>query len=208
MIVVNFATNGYKSGQERLKKSLEGKALFVGFTDYSQIKSPSHQASPYEFKIHAIDTVMNAFPQEDIFLWLDSSVYLVGDISKVKHIIKETGYFMEGAGHYVNDWCNQFTRRYFNLRPEENYTMYSAGITGLNRQSEVAMEFLRQWRKSAKAGCFKGKWEDHRHDMTCASIIASRLGMTYQPGGLHASYIGEGYGTPNPEAVFYLQGMP
>lgn len=207
MIVVNYATNGYLAGQERLRRSVEGKALFLGFSDHKQIKSPSHQSSPYEFKVHALDHVMNAYPYEDIFLWLDASVYVVGELSTVEDLIKKDGYYMEEAGHYVNDWCNQFTRQYFRLTDKENYTMYAAGLTGINRQSDVAMEFFRQWKASALAGCFKGSWENHRHDMTCGSIIAQRLGMTYQPGGSHMAYIGAGYPEPNPEAVFHLQGI-
>jgi hypothetical protein len=207
MIVVNYATNGYLAGQERLRLSVEGKALFLGFSDHRQIKSPTHQVSPYEFKVHALDHVMSAYPDENIFLWLDASVYVVGDLSIVEKIIQDKGYYMEEAGHYVNDWCNQFTRQYFKLTDRENYTMYAAGLTGINRQSPVAMEFFRQWKASALAGCFKGSWENHRHDMTCGSIIAQRLRMTYQRGGSHASYIGPGYPAPNPEAVFFLQGL-
>jgi hypothetical protein len=57
------------------------------------------------------------------------------------------------------------------------------------------MLFLDMWEQSMNAGCFKGAWNNgnlsesederckgHRHDMTCGSIIANKLGMVYQSG--------------------------
>jgi len=209
MIIVNFSTENYSRPQRRLINSL-GDYPKLMFTDYAQIGSPTHQESPYEFKIYAIE---KAFEQDDIVLWLDSSVYRVGDISVIENIVKETGFFGEEAGHWVGSWTNKHTRQYFDLTEEESkvpggFFMFSAGILGLNKKSEVAMEFFKQWKASAKAGCFAGDWLDHRHDMTCASIIASRLGLKYQRGGSHCAYLGPGYSTPEQGVVFYLQGMP
>jgi hypothetical protein len=207
MIIVNFATKEFKKGQDRLMKSIEGKAHGLFLNDHKSIGSPTHQQSPYEFKIHSIVKAWEQFPNEKIVLWCDSSLWLVGDLSKIEKIIQEDGYFFEEAGHYVNDWTNQHTRKYFNLYPEENYTMFSAGLVGLDKTSPVAMSFFAEWRLSAKAGCFKGDWSNHRHDMSAGSIIASRMGMKYQRGGSHMAYIGDGYQEPEPGAVFYLQGI-
>lgn len=205
MIIVNFATNHFLKGQRRLEESINGSAKFLGFADYQKIKSPTHNESPYQFKVHAIE---KAWEQDDLVLWCDASLFRVGDLSKIETIIRQDGYFMEEAGHYVKDWCNAHTRQYFNLRPEESgFTMFSAGLLGLDYNSRIAREFFNQWKAAALAGCFKGDWSNHRHDMTCGSIIAQRLGMKYQRGGSHMAYIGEGYGTPEPGAVFHLQGI-
>jgi hypothetical protein len=209
MIVVNFATNQYAAGQERLKKSLEGHDHLI-FSEYHEIGSPSHHISPYEFKIHAIE---KAFEHDDIVLWCDSSLWLTGDLSKIEKIINTDGYFFEEAGHYCGRWCNQHTRNYFQVKPEEmeqgpgGFIMFSAGLVGLNLKSEIAMQFFYEWKNAAKAGCFKGSWIDHRHDMVVGSIIASRLGMKYQTGGTHLAYIGDGYVTPNEGIVFKAQGI-
>lgn len=209
MIIVNFATNAYQSGQQRLARSIRDYDVLL-FDKYEDIGSPSHQESPYEFKIHAIE---KAFEKDDIVLWCDASLWLVGDLSIIEDIIKEEGYFCSEAGHYTGRWCNEFTRKYFNVTDEEmkqeagGMTLFSAGLLGLNKKSEVAMEFFRQWKASGIAGCFKGSWETHRHEMTCASIIAQRLGMKYQRGGKHLSYIGPGYSQPESNTVFYLQGL-
>lgn len=210
MIIVNFSTKEYRHGQARLERSLPNKGRSVMYSEYSQIGSPRHKESPYEFKIHAIRKAME---QDDLVLWVDASMWRIGDLSKIEELIKRDGYFMEEAGHYVGRWTNQFTRNYFNLTDEEakqeagGITMFSAGLLGLNLKSEIAMQFLYEWEESAKAGCFRGDWADHRHDMTCASIIATRLGMKYQTGGTHLAYVGPGYTTPKEGAVFLCQGL-
>lgn len=211
MICVNFATDQFKKGQKRLADSIvERGGTIVTYNDYKQIGSPTHQESPYEFKIWAIKKAMQIDP---IVLWADASFYLVGDLSVIEKIIKEDGFFGSEAGHYAGRWTNQHTRKYFNVTEEEmkestgGITLFSAGLLGLNRDNAIAMEFLKQWEASSTSGCFKGSWLDHRHDQTCASIIATRLGLKYQRGGQHMSYIGPGYSTPEKDSIFYLQGI-
>lgn len=208
MIIVNFATGHYLKGQQRLANSLNGyKKLML--TGYPTINSPTHEQSPYEFKINSIESAWNHDP---VVLWVDASMWRVGDLSKIEDLIIKDGYFMTESGHWIGQWTNQFTKNYFKTTDEEmkvpgGMFMFSAGLIGLNRDSTVAVEFLRQWKESAKAGCFKGDWKDHRHDMSCGSIIAQRLGMKYQRGGEFMSYIGPGYSQPEAGSVFYLQGI-
>lgn len=208
MLVVNFATKQYHRPQQRLVKSLIGHKALI-FTDY-QPGWPTHQQSPYEFKLNAIE---EAFKLDDVVMWADSSLWLVGDLGRIEHLIINDGYYLEEAGHWIGSWCNQFTRDYFNLTEDEARVpgggfMFSAGFVGLTRKSELAMEFFRQWKAAAKAGCFVGSHADHRHDMTAGSIIAKRLGMKYQSGGSHVAYVGSGYSKPKDGVVFLLQGMP
>lgn len=208
MIIVNFSTKEYSRGQQRLAASLNGHKKLM-LSDYVSIGSPTHGESPYQFKLHAIEA---AFELDDIVLWCDSSLWRVGDISIVEIIIKEDGYFLSEAGHWVGSWCNQHTRNYFNLTEQESKVpggmfMFSAGFVGFDKKSPIAMEFLKQWKESALAGCFRGSHADHRHDQSAGSIIAQRLGMKYQRGGQHMAYIGSGYSTPEPNVVFHLQGI-
>ncbi|HEX6171332.1 MAG TPA: hypothetical protein VFZ33_16710 [Chitinophagaceae bacterium] len=207
MIIVNFATKQYRNAQRRLMNSVQGKGLFI--SDYPP-GWPTHQESPYEFKIHSIRQAMEIDP---IVLWVDSSMYRVGDLTVIENIIKEDGYFFEQAGHYAGRWTNEHTRNYFMVTHDEMFqgeggiTMFSAGLLGLDATNPLAMDFFKQWEDSAKAGCFRGDWVNHRHDMTCASIIATRLGMKYQTGGTHLAYIGPGYSQPKPSVVFHCQGV-
>jgi hypothetical protein len=205
MTIVNFATQEYKRGQQRLANSLNGQKKLM-LDNYEAIGSPSHSISPYEFKVHSIEA---AFEYDDIVLWCDSSLWRVGDLAKIENIIKADGYFMEEAGHWVRDWCKPETQQYFNLTPEElrTFNMFSAGLLGLDRTNEMAASWFVKWKISAIHGHFKGSYTNHRHDMTCGSIIAQRMGFKYQRGGSHMAYIGEGYSKPEKDVVFYLQGI-
>ena len=209
MIIVNFSTKEYAKPQRRLEASLNGHKKLM-FTDYTSIGSPSHKESPYEFKLNSIEA---AWKYDDIVLWVDSSFWLVGDLHRIEALILRDGYFMSEAGHYVGRWTNQFTKNYFRANNEEmkeetgGMIMFSAGLLGLNKKSDIAQEFFSQWKESAKAGCFKGDYANHRHDQSAGSIIAQRLGMKYQRGGEFMSYIGPGYSEPEKDTVFWLQGM-
>lgn len=209
MIITNFATKEYFKAQERLVKSLNGHKAAI-YKNYQEIGSPSHKESPYQFKIHAIE---KASKLDRVVLWCDSSLWLVGDLSKIEDIILRDGFFGSEAGHYVGRWTNDFTKQYFQLTSDELHQgdtgmiMFSAGLLGLDFSNPVGIEFFRRWKASALAGCFKGSFENHRHDMSCASIIAQRMGLKFQRGGQHLSYIGDGYTTPEPDSVFHLQGL-
>lgn len=209
MVVVNFATKEYARGQRRLRDSLRGHKCLL-FNDYAQIGSPTHQQSPYEFKLHAI---RKAFEVDDVVLWLDSSMVVVGDLSKIEKIILEDGFYGQEAGHYCGTWCNQHARDYFKLTTDEarestgGLFMFIAGATGLHLKNENAMKFFYDWQASADAGCFRGDWATHRHDMVCASIIAQRMGFKYQRGGSHIAYIGNGYSRPEEGVVLHCVGL-
>lgn len=203
MIIVNFSTKEYRRGQQRLSNSLNGyKQLML--SDYLSIGSPSHSESPYAFKLHAIE---EAWKFDDIILWADSSMKLVGDLSKIENIIKEEGYFFQEAGHYVRDWSTDETLKYFGLTRETNYLMFIAGLVGLNKNNPLAMQFFSEWKQSEVDGHFRGPWDRHRHDMLCGSVVAEKLGMKYKRGGSYIAYLGPGYSTPEPGIVFTCQGL-
>jgi hypothetical protein len=209
MIVVNFSTKEYALGQQRLSNSLNGyKKLMLN--DYTAIGSPTHQASPYAFKIYAIEAALEL---DDLALWCDSSLWRVGDLSVIENIIKKDGYMFTESGHYVGQWVNDFQKKYFKLTDEELHQgpggmiMFSAGFIGLDKNSPIAMEFLKQWKQAAVDGAFRGDWATTRHDQSVGSIIAQRLGMSYQRGGKLMSYIGPGYSKPEASSIMYLQGI-
>lgn len=213
MIVVNFSTKEYRRGQKRLEDSILKHHLMqdmLMLSDYTSINSPTHQESPYEFKCHAIK---EASKFDRVVLWMDASMYVRGDLGKIEQIIIDEGYFFEEAGHYVGRWTNDFTKKYFNLTEEETkqgpggMLMFSAGLLGINFNFTRSRIFFDTWLQAAKDGCFKGDWSNHRHDMTVASIIAEKLGMKYQRGGSHLSYVGPGYSQPEPGSVVYCQGI-
>lgn len=204
MICVNFSTPNYALGQQRLANSLNGyKKLMLN--NYTAIGSPTHKESPYAFKIYAIEA---ALEYDHKVLWCDSSLWRVGDLSKIEKIIETKGYFMEESGHYCKDWCKPETKKWFDLKPSEaHFIMFSAGLLGLNFDHPDIPLWFAAWKTAALNGHFAGPWDSHRHDMVCGSIIAQRMGFTYERGGSHLSYVGPGYSEPEPGTVFKLQGL-
>lgn len=206
MICVNFATGNYLKGQQRLANSLNGyKKLMLD--NYTAIGSPTHLESPYQFKVHAIEA---AAKFDHVVLWCDASLWRVGDLSKIENIILQKGYFMEEAGHYCRDWCNDYSKKVMNFDSygdEKDYIMFSAGLLGINFNHPDASIWFEMWKDAAENGCFRGDWSNHRHDMVIGSILAQRLGFKYERGGSHLSYVGPGYSQPEKDTVFLLQGI-
>lgn len=205
-MIVNYSTDGYLKGMERLKDSLNGYDVTC-FTDETLDIIP-HSENPYAFKINAIEAAKKL---DNIVLWLDASVYAVKDIAPVFKWLKKKGIFLEAAGHKVGNWCNGFTLDYFGITRHEamQMRMFAAGYVGFDFTSSISIEFFEKWKQSMLAGCFKGSWEDHRHDMTAGSIIANQMGLVsrYSPVQHFFAYIGEGYTKPKSTAVFHLQGI-
>ena len=223
MIIVNYSSsnNWYPRGQERLKNEMpkhgyDGEFLF--FKDTLPKGSPSHIKSPYGFKVYAIQEGLES--GHNLVWWMDSSVYPIKDISRAVDLCLEQGYLFEEAGHLAGTWTNDKTLAHFGISRDEamNIPMFSAGFTMLDFNNPIAREFFHQWKLACDSGCFQGSWDNlqktesldhrcfgHRHDMSCASIIAYKLGMKLAKGGDFLSYVGEAYGTPSESAIFHLQ---
>jgi hypothetical protein len=98
-----------------------------------------------------------------------------------------------------------------------NIQMFSAGFMMLDFNNPIAREFFSLWKRTCELGYFKGSWNNdqktesqderckgHRHDMSCASLVAHHLGMKFENGGDFLSYVGDAYGTPSESAIFHL----
>lgn len=189
--VINFAGDSYANGRNRLLKSLKTHSPNIdvlSFTKESEIGCPTHSENPYAFKPYAFLKAIELGYQ--YILWMDASLFAIKPIEPIFDVIIKEGYFMQEAGHYVATWCNQNALNYFKLTDEEKekMLMFTAGFQGLNINNLKASTYLTEWKKSEDAGCFIGSWLDHRHDMTCGSIIASRLNMTYKNGSEWLAY--------------------
>jgi len=215
--IVNLVTRDnehYLKGQKRLRDSLVPFSGSSKFTTYSFIGedivgADLHKDNPYAFKINAIQSLRDK-DFEQIF-WFDASIVAVKDLTPLWDRLDQNGIFMEEAGHWAGTWCNDYTLKYFGLTREEamKIPMFAAGYVGFDFTHPDAIEFFAAWRESMLNGCFKGSWTDHRHDMTCASIIAHKMGLTskYGSGGEFFAYIGEVYGAPKPTVVAELRGL-
>jgi hypothetical protein len=212
-IVISFFNDrgNYKAAADRLFKSL---GEFVGpadveiFNGEASIGAPPHEENPYAFKIYCFEEALKRGYKN--ILYLDSSVYAIKDYTRAFDLIERDGYLMQESGHYVGQWCNDETLQYFGFTREEAMTMQmygNAGMLGLDFSQEIARNFFHRWQHAMRAGMFKGSWSDHRHDMTCGSIIATGLRMKYQKGDEILQYAAPEDPVNNNTIIFKAQGI-
>lgn len=210
--VVNLATNEFRKGQVRLHSSMllhNQEIPLLLFGNEYEVFAPPHRDNPYAFKIYAIEAAREM--GYDQVLWFDASVYTVGSLTPVFDWLTEKGIFLEEAGHYLGQWSHNDALNYFGIKREDamKMPMLSAGFVGFDFRNPISQEFFAEWKESMRNGMFKGLWENHRHDLTCASAIANLRGLvsSYSHGGQFFAYVGEAFGTPGPKVVCLLQGM-
>jgi len=216
-VIVNLVseTDSYLFGQNRL---IESYHAFAGgsqecdlktFIGEESVGSPIHKNNPYAFKIYAIERMIQLGYEQ--VLWLDASIVFVKNVRPLFDWIEEKGFFFEHCGFSVGQWCNKETLNYFGLTRDEakQMPMFSAGFTGLDFTNPIAVEFFNRWKQSMLDGCFCGSWSDHRHDLTCGSIVANQMNLVkdYSGGGDFFAYIGSGYNAPKETAICHLLGL-
>lgn len=205
----------YIYGQQRLANSFHDVVGWHGVIDLNLIMdettigSPRHTDNPYAFKIYAIQK-MRLLGYDQVF-WADASVVFVKHPKPLFDWISDKGFFFEHAGHMVGNWCKDETLEYFGITREEamSMPMFSAGLTGLDFKNPIAVEFFNQWERSMIDGQFKGGWDIHRHDMTCGSIIANKMGLLkdFSDAGNLFAYVGGGYSAPKETVIGHLIGI-
>lgn len=206
--IVSFANNrsNYMSRIKRQEESLkdDGNADYFPIINEETVGAPNHLDNPYAFKIYCIDYVRSLGYNQ--ILWLDSSIQVMQNTKPVWDIIEEEGYFIQYSGWNVGKWCNDQTLDYFCISRDEaaKMDMYgNCGLLGLNFEHNIAIEFYELWKKSMIDGFFKGSWDNHRHDMTCGSIIANKLNMKMQRGDQWLSYAKEGQPIKDKSIIFH-----
>lgn len=215
--IVNLISNTpkYVVGQQRLIKSYHdvigvnsGIDLHT-FIDERSVGSPMHHENSYAFKVYAIEKVWQ-LGYSHIF-WADASIAFVKNPQPVFDKISETGFFFEDSGHAIGSWCKEETLSYFGITREQamSMAMYSSGMTGINFDTPAGVHFFTRWKQSMLDGHFRGDWSIHRHDQTCASIIANQMDLVkhWASAGEYFAYIGDVYGPPKPTAVGHLLGV-
>lgn len=198
--IVNLSTQKYWPGQIRLVRSLRFKTdatLFL-YRSEEEVEAPEHKDNPYAFKIHAIEKALQAGYEQ--ILWLDASMYCVRDLSPLFKQIETIGYFFQYSGWKNYTWTNLHARNYFGT---DKGNMLSTGCLGLDFRSNQAKEFFKRWKQSMIDGIFKGSWEDHRQDQTCASLIAYKMEMKLTDNNTFFQY-GKAENPPMNESILLI----
>lgn len=211
--IVSLANDrgNYHKALDRLAESIRvhgGGIPFFGFRSEAEVGAPPHLENPYAFKLYAIEKVRNMGYTQ--ILWLDSSVYAVADIAPAFWHIDSFGYLMQDSGHVLGNWSTDELLEAGGISREYamNIPMYgNAGMLGLDFTVRACNMFFQTWWVFMKAGLFKGSWDNHRHDMSCGSLIAWMYNFKYIPGNQILQYAAPEDPLLNDSIIFKAQGL-
>lgn len=195
--IVSVATDQKFVGcLHRLKRELARLDDRTCFISWEYEVPPNTISAPYAFKISALNEARRRGGTE--LLWLDSSTFPLRPLKPIWERIEAEGYWVsenwhgkpngewttDPALHYKNsDWTAPeawpIIGRILGITAEENATIpqLNAGVLGLDMSSQIVGWFMDLWTELARAGAFHGDRGNHRHDQTCMSAIAWKLGM-------------------------------
>jgi hypothetical protein len=190
---VTFANGRYAGHDAKLRQSVQTHCLEADvftFHSFDEIQSPIHSQNPYAFKVYAIEAV-RALGYEVIF-WSDSINRLAKSIGPIIARTKEVGVYLPADGWKVGEWANDKSLAYFGVSRDDamNIECCYACVLGFDFRNPITKEFFRLWKSACQDGIFCGMWDNtnntesqdnrckgHRHDQTCADLIAYKLGI-------------------------------
>ena len=196
---VMYADRHYIKIQEPLIRSIRKlypTATVFAFRSFADIHPhcPPHSKDPYAFKLYAIEHAR--FRGYDIVIWLDSPNRLVKPIDDWLPKISEVGVYLQRDGWLCGQWANDNCLKYFGVTRDEAMQIPNiyASIMAFDFRTQVASKFLERWKAACDAGAFRGNAKNdtgtesndtrclgHRHDQTCAELVAYQMGIEIQP---------------------------
>lgn len=169
--------------------------------------SPTHQENNYAFKWYAVN---DAFSKGYRYvMWLDAGVQAEAPIEGLWERIRILGYALLRGGDPLWKWISDYALQHFGYMREQivNFPLYGGCFIGLDRESQVAMEFFKGWGEIVKdkrlmmgahriqsnaAGVMRSILlsdadlspistnelvEGHRSDEACFSLMADKLAL-------------------------------
>jgi hypothetical protein len=195
--VVTFANAHYTPHAEVLKERFRKWNPTIDvqiFHDFSEIGSPRHSDNPYAFKVYAVETMRKR--GYDIVLWADSILKLQKPLDPILDIVRNKGLYLQKDGWKVGEYASDYALEYFGKTRDEVMNLPSiwANFMAFDFRHSVTNEFFRKWKQACVDNVFCGQWSNwnscvskdprckgHRHDQTCAELIAYSMGIELQP---------------------------
>lgn len=199
--VVCFANGMYRPFATRLEKTIHQwnpEIPVYIFDDFATIGSPTQKEDPYAFKMYAIEAVRRK--GHDIVLWCDSVLQLTQPLDTLIQEVKSVGVYLANDGTPCGMFSNDKALAHYNVTRDEamNIKTIWACFMGFDFRNPRTQFFFDKWREARAAGLFRGRHvntdktesEDprckgHRHDQTCAELIAHTYGFPLSRGVLH-----------------------
>jgi len=213
------ASNGngwYPKGTRRLKRSLIEHGYSGDILTWFDFPNDDFdKRNPYHVKASAFTEAIKLGYTH--ILWLDCSVWAIGNPDKIFDVINESGYYFWSSGYNCAQTCNDKCLDYFGIYRDEaeHYPDCSTSMFGVNLSNPTASQFIQEWLQSAHDGMFNGsrnhdgqsndeRFMFHRQDQSCASIILNKLGMQITPANIYSSYYSP---KQNESVLFTMRGM-
>ena len=190
---VTYADGHYIPVQATLVKSIHKHhpdATIFSFHELKTIGSPSHQERPYAFKVYAVEYARKL--GYDVVIWLDSPFRLIKPIDEWIKEIEKVGVYLQRDGWWCGQWANDNSLKYFGVTRDEAMTIPNiyACILAFDFRHPITPVFFERWKTACDDGAFCGKGKNtektesqderclgHRHDQTCAELIAHQLNL-------------------------------
>jgi lipopolysaccharide biosynthesis glycosyltransferase len=125
-------------------------------------------------RFHKIWSLNDARSHGQNILWLDAGVMCLRDITHMYEIIERDGIFMVTDQHLNRNYTHRKCAEIMEASESEmNDKQLSAGIIGYSKGGRYQNVFEEAF-KYGTLGCTMGDTENHRHDQSVFSILASR----------------------------------
>lgn len=192
--IVSFADGSYAPYLNRLRTSVRTHSPQIPVFTYSsfdEIGSPTHAENPYAFKVYAIEKVRSMGYR--YVLWCDSILQLQKPIEPLLPEITARGVYLARDGWACGTWANDRALEAFGVSRDQamNITSIWACFMAFDFAVPATQEFFRQWKQACDIGLFRGKHSNddktesqdprcrgHRHDQTCAELVAYMVGIS------------------------------
>ena len=211
-VIISLGTKNsrYVDGLARLSNSLRDNADgidFLGFIHEYSVNAPLHTQHPYAFKYHALKKMIDLGYKR--ILWLDVSVFAVAPVQPIFDLIENNGYFFEGAGCMLGDWCNDITLNFYGISRNiaKEIPMMQAGFMGFNLDHIIGQTIWNELNIAYQNDLFKGSWDDHRHEQSCISAILDKHSIPFNPVPEYVQYGGIFDKILNEKIIFKCKGL-
>lgn len=199
--IVCFANGIYTPFAARLERSIHHwnpEIPVYIFNDFASIGSPTQKEDPYAFKLYAIEAVRKR--GHDIVLWCDSVLQLTQPLDSLLQEIKDVGIYLPCDGTPCGRFANDKSIAYYNVTRDEAMKIKTiwACFMGFDFRNPRTTIFFDKWKEALTVGLFRGKHTNtdhsesmdercvgHRHDQTCAELIAHTYGFPLSKAVLH-----------------------
>lgn len=208
----------YPKGVERLERSLNFQGWpgdVMTWKDIYPPASPSHDDSPYYFKIAAFEWAL--YRQYTHIVWVDSSFWAIRNPMPIFDLVNTKGFFMFRSGYNMAQTINDAALTTLGIERDdiEAFPEYASGIVGLNFNNPDARRIYETWKRYMDTGLNKGsrvhdggstdiRFLHHRQDQSCLSLAMYKLHLGIEEVD-YVSYYGGGY-DPS-KCIFFINGL-